>query len=160
YPYHHDAATAHLSNVEPDRPDLAAYPDYARAEAMRFTIHAGELLFMPVFWWHHVRAPGVSVSVNFWWYPTLGQILGASNATRALPGFYAGDRLEEFRQGFLAPAGLDFVAAGARGLAGRCRLVGGASLGDRGQRGAGGADRALARRCAGRAGTRGGAARR
>ncbi|MBU9682176.1 cupin-like domain-containing protein [Burkholderia gladioli] len=116
YPYHHDAATAHLSNVEPDRPDLAAYPDYARAEAMRFTIHAGELLFMPVFWWHHVRAPGVSVSVNFWWYPTLGQILGASNATRALPGFYAGDRLEEFRQGFLAPAGLDFVAAGARFL--------------------------------------------
>ncbi|GAB7535080.1 cupin-like domain-containing protein [Burkholderia sp. 3C] len=113
YPYHHDAATAHLSNVEPDQPDLAAYPDYAHAEAIRFTIHAGELLYMPVFWWHHVRAPEVSVSVNFWWYPSLEQILGASNATRALPGFYAGDRLAEFRMGFLDPAGLDFAAASA-----------------------------------------------
>ncbi|MEK6424867.1 MAG: cupin-like domain-containing protein [Burkholderia gladioli] len=113
YPYHHDAATAHLSNVEPEQPDLAAYPDYARAEAIRFTIHAGELLYMPVFWWHHVRAPDVSVSVNFWWYPSLEQILGASNATRALPGFYAGDRLAEFRMGFLDPAGLDFAAASA-----------------------------------------------
>ncbi|AJK45702.1 hypothetical protein BGL_1c11800 [Burkholderia plantarii] len=116
YPYHHDAATAHLSNVDPGQPDLARHPAFARAEPLRFTMQPGELLYMPVFWWHHVRARDVSVSVNFWWYPSLRQIIDAPNATRALPGFYAGDRLAEFRAGFLDPAGLDFAQAGARFL--------------------------------------------
>lgn len=116
YPYHHDVWTAHLSKVEPDRPDLEVHPDFVRAKALRFRIQAGELLFMPAFWWHFVRAPGVSVSVNFWWDPSLAQWLGASNATRMLPSLYAEDRLERFRQESLAPSGLDFITAGERFL--------------------------------------------
>ena len=76
---------------------------------MRFTINAGELLFLPAFWWHHVQAADVAVSVNFWWFPELRQILDAPNAVRALPNFYAMDRLAGFRQMFLQPAELDFL---------------------------------------------------
>lgn len=111
YPYHHDAVTAHLSYVELDEPDLAKHPAFADATPYRFTIHPGELLFMPAFWWHHVRAADVAISVNFWWHPTLPQIAAAPNATRALPGFHAADRLTGFRQGFLEPAQLDFSTA-------------------------------------------------
>ncbi|TKC90316.1 cupin-like domain-containing protein [Trinickia terrae] len=116
YPYPHETATAHLSHVDVDRPDLERYPDFARASPMRFTMEAGELLFLPAFWWHHVSAPGVAVSVNFWWQPGLRQILDARNSTRALPSLYAIDRLRSFKQSFLEPAQLDFVTAAERFL--------------------------------------------
>lgn len=112
YPYHHATATAHISYVDLNAPDLARYPEFAQATPVQFTIHPGELLYMPAFWWHHVQAADVAVSVNFWWWPQLRQILASPNAVRALPNFYALDRLESFRQGFLAPAQLGFAAAG------------------------------------------------
>ena len=109
YPYHHETATAHLSHVDALQPDLVRYPGFAEASPVRFTINAGELLFLPAFWWHHVQAADVAVSVNFWWFPELRQILDAPNAVRALPNFYAMDRLAGFRQMFLQPAELDFL---------------------------------------------------
>jgi hypothetical protein len=111
YPYHHDTATGHLSYVDLDRPDLEKYPDFAHASAIRFTIQAGELLFLPAFWWHHVSAPEIAVSVNFWWQPQMRQILDAQNSLRSLSQFYAIDRLKSFRQMILHPAQLDFVTA-------------------------------------------------
>jgi hypothetical protein len=116
YPYHHDTATAHLSYVDPERPDLGKYPDFAHAPGIHFTMQAGELLFLPAFWWHHVSAPGVAVSVNFWWSPQLRQVLDAQNSMRALPNLYAIDRLKSFRQAFLQPEQLDFVTAAKRFL--------------------------------------------
>lgn len=113
YPYDHDSATAHLSHVELDQPNLAHHPDFSSASPIRFTLQPGDLLFLPAFWWHHVRSPEVSISVNFWWAPELKQILDAPNSTRALPNFYAIDRLMSFQQAFLAPAGLDFLTAAA-----------------------------------------------
>ncbi|MGQ7935487.1 cupin-like domain-containing protein [Paraburkholderia sp. D1E] len=112
YPYHHGTATAHISYVDLNAPDLARYPEFANAAPLSFTIHSGELLFMPAFWWHHVQAAEVAVSVNFWWFPQLRQILASPNAVRALPNFYGIDRLLSFKQGFLQPAQLDFVTAG------------------------------------------------
>ncbi|MFL9875826.1 cupin-like domain-containing protein [Paraburkholderia megapolitana] len=109
HPHHHDTATAHLSHVDALQPDLARYPDFADASPVRFTINAGELLFLPAFWWHQVQAADVAVSVNFWWHPDLRQTLGAPNAVRALPNFYAMDRLAGFKPMFLQPAGLDFL---------------------------------------------------
>lgn len=116
YPYHHDAPTAHLSYVDPERPDLGKYPDFAHAPEIRFTMQPGELLFLPAFWWHHVSAPGVAVSVSFWWSPQLAQVLDAQNSTRALPNLYAVDRLKSFGQIFLQPEQLDFVTAAERFL--------------------------------------------
>jgi jumonji domain-containing protein 7 len=74
-------------------------------------MNAGELLFLPAFWWHHVQAADVAVSVNFWWSPQLRQVLESPNATRALPNFYRMDRLAEFKRTFLLPAQLNFLTA-------------------------------------------------
>lgn len=109
YPYHHDSATSHLSYVDLDDPALDQYPNFPRAQADRFTMQPGELLFLPAFWWHHVRAPGVAVSVNFWWAPRWNQILAAHNALRALPTLYATDRLKTFERMFLAPERLNLM---------------------------------------------------
>lgn len=118
YPYHHDSATSHLSYVDLDAPDLGRHPHFARAVADRFTMQPGELLFLPAFWWHHVRAPGVAVSVNFWWAPRWSQIVAADNSMRALSNLYAVDRLKTFREAFLSPEGLDFVSGADRLIAG------------------------------------------
>ncbi|MGG1948161.1 cupin-like domain-containing protein [Trinickia sp. NRRL B-1857] len=114
YPYHHDSATSHLSYVDLDDPELDKHPRFARAVADRFTMQPGDLLFLPAFWWHHVRAPGVAVSVNFWWAPRWTQIVASDNSMRALSNLYAVDRLKTFREAFLSPEGLDLISGGDR----------------------------------------------
>jgi hypothetical protein len=56
-------------------------------------LHAGEILFMPAFWWHHVVSEGENVAVNFWWnlladrdLANLGRAFSAfGNAVKTLP---------------------------------------------------------------------------
>jgi ribosomal protein L16 Arg81 hydroxylase len=57
------------SGVDAEQPDLLRHPLYRYARKHVFELHPGEILFIPVGWWHHVRALDVSISVsftNFW----------------------------------------------------------------------------------------------
>jgi histone arginine demethylase JMJD6 len=47
-------------------PDLAEFPLFDEAEGFRFSLHAGETLFVPSGWWHTARilSPSVTVSIN------------------------------------------------------------------------------------------------
>lgn len=49
-----------------EHPDLDRYPLFARARATTFTLHPGELLFVPSRWWHTARilSPSITVSTN------------------------------------------------------------------------------------------------
>jgi hypothetical protein len=69
--YPHDAfeRNIHFSPVDVEQPDLAAFPRFAEARPLEVTVRAGEILFIPVMWWHHLRALEASVSLNFWWTP-------------------------------------------------------------------------------------------
>ena len=57
-------------NISPIRdvehPDLERYPLFPRARATTFTLHPGELLFVPSRWWHTARilSPSITVSTN------------------------------------------------------------------------------------------------
>jgi lysine-specific demethylase 8 len=57
------------SRVDPESPDYERFPKFRRAKPVVVDIEAGEVLFLPSRWWHHVRAlgPEPSISVNFWW---------------------------------------------------------------------------------------------
>ena len=55
------------SSVDPVHPDLETFPLFAAARPMTVTVNAGEVLFFPAFWWHHVSSQAVSISVNQWW---------------------------------------------------------------------------------------------
>jgi lysine-specific demethylase 8 len=69
-----------LSPVDPSRADLKRYPKFAKATALECTLSAGDLLFIPVHWWHYVQSPGISAAVLFaynaplrtWHFPTPG----------------------------------------------------------------------------------------
>lgn len=50
--------------VDPEAPDLDRFPRFARARPVVIHVHAGETLFLPRGWWHHVRALDTSVAVN------------------------------------------------------------------------------------------------
>lgn len=59
-----------FSEVDLDRPDLERYPRFDGVRVLDGVVGPGEVLFIPVGWWHHVTALDVSISVamtNFVW---------------------------------------------------------------------------------------------
>lgn len=59
-----------ISLVDFRAPDFARFPRFR--EAMRHAIvielEAGDALYLPAFWWHHVESIGMlNVMVNYWW---------------------------------------------------------------------------------------------
>lgn len=56
-----------LSQVKDiEHPDLEQHPLFPRARATTFTLHPGEMLFVPTRWWHTARilSPSITVSAN------------------------------------------------------------------------------------------------
>lgn len=54
-----------FSDVDYERPDLARFPLFGHVVAEDFILNPGEVLFIPVGWWHHVRSLTASISVSF-----------------------------------------------------------------------------------------------
>lgn len=54
-----------FSSVNLEEPDLTKHPLFRFVKAMTFDLLPGEVLFLPVNWWHHVRALDVSISLSF-----------------------------------------------------------------------------------------------
>ncbi len=58
-----DGAQAMYAGVDPEKPDLERYPWWSEITVRDFVLEPGDALFIPVGWWHHVRALDVSVSL-------------------------------------------------------------------------------------------------
>ena len=58
-----DGAQAMYAGVDPEKPDLERYPWWSKITVRDFVLEPGDALFIPVGWWHHVRALDVSVSL-------------------------------------------------------------------------------------------------
>jgi hypothetical protein len=54
-----------FSKVDLENPDYDTYPLYKNVTKVTITLHPGEVLFLPVGWWHHVRALDISINVSF-----------------------------------------------------------------------------------------------
>lgn len=54
------------SRVDVEDPDLDEFPDFGGAKSYDVIVGPGDLLFIPVGWWHHVRSLTVSCSISFW----------------------------------------------------------------------------------------------
>jgi hypothetical protein len=62
-----------ISVVDFDKPDLVKYPKFelAMAAAQSAELDAGDALFMPSMWWHHVQSQtAFNVLVTHWWRDT------------------------------------------------------------------------------------------
>ncbi len=54
-----------FSDVDCEAPDLARYPLFRNVTIIDVVLEPGEVLFLPVGWWHHVRALDPSITVSF-----------------------------------------------------------------------------------------------
>jgi hypothetical protein len=69
-PIHFTLAGQPVSMVSLEEPDLLLYPRFeeALASAQVAELEAGDALFIPYFWWHHVKSlERINVLVNYWW---------------------------------------------------------------------------------------------
>lgn len=48
-------------------PDLEQHPHYARAQPIHVRVNAGQALYLPSLWFHHVRQSHGCIAVNFWY---------------------------------------------------------------------------------------------
>jgi hypothetical protein len=85
HPFPAGSRLQHLSYMDLENPDAAQDASVQRARRTTFTIEPGQLLFLPAYWWHHVRSNGISISVSQWWAPTPAQCSGP-NAQRFKSG--------------------------------------------------------------------------
>jgi hypothetical protein len=54
-----------FSEVDLDQPDYGHYPRFKEVRPIEVMLSPGEVLFVPVGWWHHVRALDISITVSF-----------------------------------------------------------------------------------------------
>lgn len=63
-----DLLFRNTSQVDAQSPDLSRFPNFpAHGPYMHNILHPGEILFLPVKWWHYIRSLTPSLSVNYWW---------------------------------------------------------------------------------------------
>jgi hypothetical protein len=60
-----EGATAMYAAVDPEVPDLSRHPWLADVLVREVVLGPGDALFIPVGWWHHVRALSASISLAF-----------------------------------------------------------------------------------------------
>jgi len=69
YPVSFRYPSHHISKVNLTKPDYAAFPRFHKADRLEFYLEQGEMLFLPICWWHAMFGEGINLSVNYWWKP-------------------------------------------------------------------------------------------
>lgn len=54
------------SPIDPQNPDLVKYPLFERTFCIEAILEPGEILFIPIFWWHQARAITTAINLNMW----------------------------------------------------------------------------------------------
>lgn len=54
-------------SVDPMAPDLDTFPEYANATKIEVRLEAGDMLYLPSLWFHHVTQSDDAIAVNFWY---------------------------------------------------------------------------------------------
>ena len=57
-----------FSPVDVEAPDFERFPRFREATPLEIELAPGEVLFIPVRWWHYARALEQTISMNFWWF--------------------------------------------------------------------------------------------
>lgn len=53
--------------VDPLKPDFQTYPQFAKAQSIVCTVRAGDVLYLPSLWFHHVKQTHATIAINFWY---------------------------------------------------------------------------------------------
>lgn len=55
------------AQTNPEKPDYEKFPRFKDAQPYIIDLKASETLYIPSFWWHHLRNVEESIAVSFWW---------------------------------------------------------------------------------------------
>jgi hypothetical protein len=61
----------HYSQVDIENFDLEQFPLFGQAVIHEAIIEPGEMIFIPANTWHYVRSLNESISLSFWWHPSI-----------------------------------------------------------------------------------------
>lgn len=53
--------------IDPLSPDFATYPLYRNATPVQVRVEAGDALYLPSMWFHHVQQSHACIAVNYWY---------------------------------------------------------------------------------------------
>jgi Cupin-like domain len=67
YPFPFSYVNNHFSQVNILSPDLTRFPGWADADRALVELGPGDMLFIPVYWWHAVWGIDQNMSINYWW---------------------------------------------------------------------------------------------
>ncbi|MEB3828529.1 cupin-like domain-containing protein [Phormidium sp. CCY1219] len=64
------------SEVDLENPDYEKYPRFKEVDVIDEILHPGEVIFIPIGWWHHVNSLDIAISVSFtnFWFPNHYQV--------------------------------------------------------------------------------------
>lgn len=81
YPYGPFSKAPIISQVDAETPDFEAFPRFGRTTAVEIEVRAGELMYVPPFWWHQVQSVDpLNVSINWAWFASPGKTLRHARA--------------------------------------------------------------------------------
>lgn len=67
YPNSRFSKLPNHSQIDAEKPDYNLFPRLKDAQPYIVDLEAGETLFIPSLWWHHLRNLDTSIALNFWW---------------------------------------------------------------------------------------------
>jgi hypothetical protein len=67
YPHSRFSKLPNFAQVDIDKPDYARFPALANAQPYSAELNAGEVLYIPSFWWHYIHNEESTIAMNFWW---------------------------------------------------------------------------------------------
>lgn len=67
YPNHLWDSVPNGCRVDIEEPDFARFPRLRGVETMVADLEPGDAIYIPRWWWHHVRTVETGISANFWW---------------------------------------------------------------------------------------------
>ena len=76
-------AANHISQVNVLSPDLTRFPAWADADRAVVELGTGDMLFIPVYWWHAVWGIDQNMSINYWWRARTANVLQHPRQTAA-----------------------------------------------------------------------------
>lgn len=56
-----------ISMLDLDNVDKTAFPLFEKAQPYKAVINSGDILYIPIHWWHHVKSLDLSININYWW---------------------------------------------------------------------------------------------
>lgn len=65
--------------IDPLKPNLSKHPRFSKSSPFHLRLNAGDLLYLPSLWFHHLRQSHGCIAVNFWYDMDYGPLYAYQN---------------------------------------------------------------------------------